>query len=208
MSKIEHTLNRGKLIIISGPSGVGKSTIVKQLIQQCDLPLELSISATTRPQRADDEAGVNYHFMTDEEFQRRVANEEFIEYVEVFGRGHWYGTLKAQVSTGLNRGKWIILEIDVEGAGKVLGAYPDALTIFIHPGDLTELQRRLENRGTETTETLTRRLEVAQQEIATSSSYQNIVINKTVEQAVETICQLLHSSRNDPSGDNLECTTN
>ncbi len=208
MSKTEHNCDGGKLIIISGPSGVGKSTVVKQLIQQCELPLELSVSATTRPRRADDQAGVNYHFLADEEFQRRAANGDFLEYVEVFGRGYWYGTLKDQVSTGLNSGKWIILEIDVEGAGKVLGAYPDALTIFIHPGDLTELQRRLENRGTETTETLTRRLEGAQQEIATSSSYQNIVINKTVEQAVETICQLLHSSRNDPSGDNLECTTN
>ena len=208
MSKTEHNCDGGKLIIISGPSGVGKSTVVKQLIQQCELPLELSVSATTRPRRADDQAGVNYHFLTDEEFQRRAANGDFLEYVEVFGRGYWYGTLKDQVSTGLNSGKWIILEIDIEGAAKVLKLYPDALTIFIHPGNLEQLQRRLEKRGTETPDSLARRLEVAKQELAAASNYQNIVINKTVEQAVKSICQLLLKSKNHPSGDNTECTTN
>jgi len=172
------------------------------------LPLELSISATTRPPRADDQPGVNYHFMTAEEFRERVVNEEFLEYVEVFGRGYWYGTLKEQVSTGLNRGKWIILEIDIAGAAKVLQTHPDALTIFIHPGNLSELQRRLEKRGTETPESLGRRLEVAQQELSAASNYQNIVTNNTVDQAVTSICQLLLNSRNHPSGDNSECTTN
>lgn len=208
MTNTQQSGDRGKLVIISGPSGVGKSTIVKQLLQQCELPLELSISATTRPPRADDQPGVNYHFMTAEEFRERVVNEEFLEYVEVFGRGYWYGTLKEQVSTGLNRGKWIILEIDIAGAAKVLQAHPEALTIFIHPGNLSELQRRLEKRGTETPESLARRLEVAQQELSAASNYQNIVTNNTVDQAVTSICQLLLNSRNHPSGDNSECTTN
>ncbi|MCH2181167.1 MAG: guanylate kinase [Mariniblastus sp.] len=208
MSKTEQSRDRGKLVIISGPSGVGKSTIVKQLLEQCELPLELSVSATTRPPRSDDRAGVNYHFMTAEEFQSRVANEEFLEYVEVFGHGYWYGTLKEQVSTGLNRGKWIILEIDIVGAAKVLEVHPEALTIFIHPGNLSELQRRLEKRGTETPESMARRLEVAQQELAAASNYQNIITNKTVDQTVTSICQLLLNSRNHPSGDNTECTTN
>lgn len=208
MTNTQQSGDRGKLVIISGPSGVGKSTIVKQLLEQCELPLELSISATTRPPRADDQPGVNYHFMTAEEFRERVVNEEFLEYVEVFGRGYWYGTLKEQVSTGLNRGKWIILEIDIAGAAKVLQAHPDALTIFIHPGNLSELQRRLEKRGTETPESLGRRLEVAQQELSAASNYQNIVTNNTVDQAVTSICQLLLNSRNHPSGDNSECTTN
>ena len=208
MTNTQQSGDRGKLVIISGPSGVGKSTIVKQLLEQCELPLELSISATTRPPRADDQPGVNYHFMTAEEFRERVVNEEFLEYVEVFGRGYWYGTLKEQVSTGLNRGKWIILEIDIAGAAKVLQAHPEALTIFIHPGNLSELQRRLEKRGTETPESLGRRLEVAQQELSAASNYQNIVTNNTVDQAVTSICQLLLNSRNHPSGDNSECTTN
>ena len=208
MTNTQQSGDRGKLVIISGPSGVGKSTIVKQLLEQCELPLELSISATTRPPRADDQPGVNYHFMTAEEFRERVVNEEFLEYVEVFGRGYWYGTLKEQVSTGLNRGKWIILEIDIAGAAKVLQTHPEALTIFIHPGNLSELQRRLEKRGTETPESLARRLEVAQQELSAASNYQNIVTNNTVDQAVTSICQLLLNSRNHPSGDNSECTTN
>lgn len=181
----------GKLIIISGPSGVGKSTVVSKLIESCSLPLELSISATTRPVRDDDRPGENYIFLDEAEFKRRVKDNEFLEYVEVFGIGHWYGTLRAQVADGLQAGKWIVLEIDVEGAAKVMKNYSDVVSLFIHPGSIEELEKRLRGRGTNDETSIARRLAVAQDELDASSIYQHIVQNKTVEQTVNDICEIL-----------------
>ena len=122
MSNSQHPRNaaQGRLLIISGPSGSGKSSIVSKLIQTCPLPLELSVSATTRPPRPGEENGKQYWFLSDEEFQEKRARGEFLECKEVFGRGIWYGTLKEPVSSGISQGKWIILEIDVQGALTVL----------------------------------------------------------------------------------------
>ncbi len=194
--------DKGQLVIISGPSGVGKSTVVSQLIEKCDLPLELSVSATTRQPRKGEVHGVNYYFISDSEFQEKLQNEEFLEAFEVFGRD-WYGTLKQTVTNGLESGKWLILEIDVQGALKVLEQFPETITVFVHPGSLEELERRLKGRKTESTESLNRRLDVARQELAVADKYQHIVINETVEQAVNEICQLLIRS-----GEKPECTTN
>ena len=105
----------GQLIILSGPSGAGKSTVVRRLLDECDLPLKLSISATTRGPRLGEQDGQQYFFMSDEEFQRCREAGEFLECMEVFGLGHWYGTLREQVTTGLKAGNWVILEIDVQG---------------------------------------------------------------------------------------------
>ncbi len=182
----------GRLVIISGPSGVGKSTVVSRLIAECGLPLKLSISATTRPIRSDDNPGQNYIFLSEEEFQSRIQAGAFLEYAEVFGRGHWYGTLKDQVTTGLNQGNWIILEIDVDGAQQVKTAYPDVVSIFIHPGSLEELERRLRGRATDDELAITRRLEVASQELDASLAYDHIVTNITVDQTVTDICNLLN----------------
>ena len=118
------------VIEIDGPSGVGKSTILRRLL--ADLPqLVPSISATTRPPRAGEQDGIDYHFLTQAEFARRREAGEFLECCEVFGRGHWYGTLKQEVDTSLDQGKWVILEIDVDGAEGVLQHFPGAVTIFI-----------------------------------------------------------------------------
>lgn len=184
----------GRVVIISGPSGVGKTTVLKLLFANCPMPLVESVSATTRPMRPGETPGKSYHYLSPEEFEKRRDNEEFLECVEVFGRGHWYGTLKETVTTSLNDGKWIILEVDVEGAEKVLKHYPDAITIFIHPGSLEELERRLRGRKTETEDALQRRLEVAKRELDASETYRHKVINESVEQTANDICQLLQQA--------------
>jgi guanylate kinase len=183
----------GKLAIISGPSGAGKSTVVKQLLAECPLPLQLSVSATTRAPRPGERDGVEYFFLTREEFARRRQAEEFLECKEVFGRGDWYGTPRSAVTAGLAAGKWVILEIDVEGAMSVLAQQPEVITIFLHPGGLDELERRLRARGTDSEEAIRRRLEVASHELTFRQHYRHEVINRTVAQAVRDICEILQS---------------
>ncbi len=183
----------GRLVIFSGPSGVGKTTVLAEIFKRCQRPLMMSVSATTRPQRAGETAGVSYHYLSDQEFKQRIENDAFLEFTEVFGRGHWYGTLKETVQAGLTEGKWVILEIDVEGAQKVLKHHPDAITIFVHPGSAEELERRLRGRGTESETELQRRLEVAQRELDMAKLYEHIVINQSVEQTATDICQILES---------------
>ena len=183
----------GRLVVISGPSGAGKSTVVRELLRpgSCPLPLLLSVSATTRKPRQGEVDGVNYFFLTREEFARRRAAGEFLECKEVFGRGDWYGTLQSQVASGLAAGKWVILEIDVEGAQAVLEKHPDVLTIFLHSGSIEELERRLQKRNTETEESIRRRLEVARRELAFKDRYRYEVINRNVPEAVREICEIL-----------------
>jgi guanylate kinase len=181
----------GKLVIISGPSGAGKSTVVRDLLSCGVLPLRLSVSATTRPAREGEVDGVHYHFMSQEEFARRRAAGEFLECKEVFGRGDWYGTLASDVADGFAQGKWMVLEIDVEGAMAVLAERPDAITIFIDPGSDEELERRLRNRNTDSEAAIQRRLEVAKREMAQAGRYTYRIVNKTVPQAVQEICEIL-----------------
>jgi guanylate kinase len=183
----------GKLVVISGPSGVGKSTVLREVVARFAGRLRLSVSATTRPPRPGERDGVDYHFLSDEAFARRRAAGEFLESIEVFGRGHWYGTLWSEVRPSLEAGQWVILEIDVEGAQHVLSQFAEAVTIFICPGDLVELERRLRSRGTEQEEAIQRRLSVARHELQFADRYQHQVVNETVPAAVDEICQILES---------------
>jgi guanylate kinase len=183
---------QGRLIIISGPSGAGKSTVVRRLLKECDLPLTLSISATTRPPRAGEEHGVQYFFMDQEEFDQHRDAGDFLECKEVFGLGYWYGTLRQQVTSGLSQGRWVILEIDVQGALTILDQQElDPITVFIHPGGMEELEYRLRSRETESEEVICARLETALAEMRYMHRYQNKVINGSVDAAVAEICQIL-----------------
>lgn len=187
----------GKLVIISGPSGAGKSTVVRRLLEVCELPLKLSVSATTRAPRPGEIDGQDYHFLTVAEFQRRREKGEFLESKEVFARGDYYGTLRSETASGLSRGKWVILEIDVEGALAVLEQEPTAVTIFLHPGSMAELERRLRSRGTDSEPSIQRRLEVARREMAALDRYRYEVVNDTVDRAVQEICEILRANRGD-----------
>ena len=183
----------GKLVVISGPSGVGKSTVVRQVLARLGDRMYLSVSATTRPPRPDERDGVDYYFLSDAEFARRRAAGDFLECIEVFGRGHWYGTLWSEVRSSLARGKWVILEIDVDGAREVLEQYSEAVMIFIRPASLGELERRLRSRGTEDEESVQRRMAVARHELHLSDQYDYQVVNVTVPQAVDEVCEILRS---------------
>ncbi|MCA9231991.1 MAG: guanylate kinase [Planctomycetales bacterium] len=181
----------GKLVVVSGPSGVGKSTVVAKVLKRFGGRLRLSISATTRLPRPGEQDGVDYHFLEMAEFQRRRAAGEFLECIEVFGQGHWYGTLWSEVGPSLEAGKWVLLEIDVAGAKEVLARVSEAVTIFIQPDSLEELERRLRSRGTEQEVAIQRRLDVARRELALADQYQHRVVNDTVAEAVDEICQIL-----------------
>ena len=185
--------DRGKLVIISGPSGAGKSSVARALLEICPLPLALSVSATTRPPRRGERDGVDYHFLTQEDFRRRRSQGDFLECKEVYGRGDWYGTLKSTVSAALQEGKWLVLSIDVQGAAAVLEQYPEAITIFLHAGSLEELERRLRQRGTESEASLQSRLAVARRELAMADRYRHQVVNHTISLAAREICDVLRA---------------
>lgn len=184
----------GKLIVVSGPSGAGKSTVLERLLASCPVPLVMSVSATTRAPRPGEVHGKHYYFLSRQEFEARRQRGEFLESCEVYGRGDWYGTLSSEVTTSLREGKWVVLEIDVEGTFNVLAQYPEAVTIFITPRDIDELERRLRRRGTESEEALTRRLEVARREMAQAHEYRHRVVNDEIDQAVEDVCTILKNA--------------
>jgi len=183
--------NRGRLVVVSGPAGAGKTTLLQRVFRQSPVPLVRSVSATTRPPRKGERDGVDYHFLTPADFEDRRKKGEFLECFQVFGRGDWYGTLSSEVTPGLRAGKWVVLNIDVKGAGAVMDRYADAIGIFVRPSTLEELRRRLVLRGTETEEAIRQRLEQAPCELGLAGRYQYQVINDDLDQAVERMCEIL-----------------
>jgi guanylate kinase len=176
--------NRGMLIILSGPSGSGKGTIVRQLLEQRDDTV-LSVSVTTRAPRTGEREGVHYYFKTKQEFERLIENGELLEYAEY--NGDYYGTPVRPVEKCVREGKNVILEIEVQGAEKVMDKREDIVSIFITAPSLTELERRLRRRGSETDASIEQRLKIARWELTRAFRYDYVVLNDEVPLAVERI---------------------
>ena len=170
--------------MITGPSGVGKGTLIHNLLERCP-GVELAVSATTRSPRAGERDGREYHFLTSAEFARRVERGEFVEHAEY--AGNHYGTLRAELD---RPARGIVLEIDLQGARQVRQALPEATQIFIAPPSVADLRRRLEGRASDSPEQIARRLRVAATEMAAQEEFARVVVNDDVERAVEELVEL------------------
>ena len=178
----------GKLIVITGPSGVGKGTIVRSLLESHP-NLSLSISATTRQPRQGEIEGVDYYFLSRTEFESAIAREEFLEWAEY--AGNYYGTPRTKVETQIALGNSILLEIEVVGAKKIAAIFPSALRIFILPPSLEELEQRIRNRGKNSEESIAHRLQIAQTEIDASAEFDFTIVNDDLSKAIAQIEEII-----------------
>jgi guanylate kinase len=173
-----------RVFVITGPSGVGKGTLIRGLMERHP-QLELSVSATTRAPRPGEADGVDYHFLSREEFDRRVAGEAFVEHADYAGRS--YGTLRSELETRVQAGTPVVLEIEVQGARQVRAAMPEAVQVFIAPPSLDALRTRLIGRGTDDAEEVERRLRVAEQELAAQPEFAHVVVNDRLDEALDEL---------------------
>jgi guanylate kinase len=181
----------GKVFVITGPSGVGKGTLIEQLLERVP-ELELSVSATTREPRAGEEPGREYHFLNAAEFEHRIKNRDFLESATY--SGNRYGTLRQEVERTLAEGKSVVLEIELQGARQVREAMPEAVQIFIAPPDPTVLRERLERRGTDSAEAIKERLRTADTELAARQEFPYVVVNDEVQKAASELEDLVREA--------------
>lgn len=175
---------KGRLLVVSGPSGAGKGSISKRIVEEVD-DLVYSISMTTRAPRPDEVDGKNYYFVSHEEFQQTIQQNGFLEYAKVYGE--YYGTPRAQVMQHLEEGKDVVLEIDIQGAMNIRKSYPKGVLIFILPPSMTELRKRITGRGSETKSNIELRLGEALKEIAYIDKYDYCVVNGDLDEAVSRV---------------------
>lgn len=190
MTATEHD---GLLIVVSGPSGVGKGTICKELIRR-NPDVKLSVSATTRTKRAGEEEGISYFFVTTEQFESMIANGELIEYARLFNN-NYYGTPRSFVEQEIAQGNDILLEIDYHGALHVKEVYPDAVLVFVAPPELSALKDRLIARHSESADSMEERLSIALKEISKIQLYDYVVVNDSVDNAVEAFESILKAEK-------------
>ena len=184
-------MSGGKLIVFSAPSGSGKTTIVRHLLKQKELDLEFSISATSRERRGEEVDGKDYYFLSFEEFKKKIKNDEFLEWEEVY-RDNFYGTLKTEVERIWAKGKHGIFDIDVSGGLRIKRKFPkETLAIFVKPPSIDELKIRLKNRKTESSDKINMRIAKASAELATAPLFDKIVINDDLDIALDEAYKLV-----------------
>jgi guanylate kinase len=180
-----------KVFVITGPSGVGKGTLIRRLLERFP-DLALSVSATTRAPREGEVDGRDYHFLTEEQFQERRDADDFLEFASY--SGNHYGTLKSELERCLDKGRSVVLEIEVQGAQQVRQSKPDSVQIFIAPPDESVLRDRLTGRGTDSAEAIDRRLKVAEQELASQNDFDHRVVNDDLDQATAELESIVRDS--------------
>ncbi len=187
--------NKARLIIFTGPSGVGKGTILSDFFKKADNNIVYSISNTTRKPRDGEINGMHYYFVTKEEFEELISKNEFLEYAQ-YG-GNYYGTNQKFVDEKINSGKSVLLEIELKGALEVMKKRPDAITIFIKPPSFEELEKRLKGRHSDDDESIKKRLEIAKEELKNTDKFNYIIENKVVNEAVDELIKIYNKETNE-----------